>query len=107
MVNMNNIMKQAQAMQKKMAEMQEDLSNRFFVGESGAGAVKIEINGKYEVQSVKIDPKKAFDSPTSQDVTILEDLIMAAMNDAKQKLEDYSQGGISSMLSGMQLPTGL
>ena len=100
MVNMNQIMKQAQVMQKKMLEAQEKIAQEEFIGHSGAGAVTITLNGKSELKKVKIDPAIV----DKEDVEMLEDLIIAAFNEAKQKVDNASEGGMSSLLGGMKLP---
>lgn len=101
-MNMNNIMKQAQAMQKKMMEMQDKIASTEYVGAAGAGAVEITINGKNEMLKLKIDPSIV----DKDDIEMLEDLIVAAYNDAKSKCEADSQGDLSSMFGGMKLPPG-
>ena len=100
MVNMNQIMKQAQAMQKKMAEMEEKLANTEFTGSSGGGLVEVKISGKGRINSIKIDPSLV----NKDEVDILEDLLKAAFNDAKKKSEDSSEGEMSGMMGGLGLP---
>ena len=75
--NMNDLMKQAQAMQEKMQRMQEDVAKMEVTGESGAGLVKVVMNGRHDVRSVNIDS-----SLLTEDKEILEDLLAAAVNDA-------------------------
>lgn len=103
MVNMNMLMKQAQEMQKKVLEMQEEMAKKEFQGMSGGGSVKIIINGKGTLKSIKIDPEMA----NKDDIEILEDLIIAAFNEAKAKLDEESSGGMSDMFGGMKLPPGM
>lgn len=102
MVNFNQLMKQAQEMQKKMTEMQEKMANMEFAGSSGGGMVNININGKGNVINVNIDPSII----NKDDKEMLEDLIVAAFNDAKNKLDNNSSGEMQDMLGGMQLPPG-
>jgi nucleoid-associated protein EbfC len=102
-MNMNQIMKQAQAMQKKMMQMQEEIAKKEFEGSSGAGAVKLIINGKLELLSLKLNPEIV----SEDDTEILEDLIVAAFNDAKKKYDASSEENTSGMMGGMQLPPGL
>ncbi|MFN7038144.1 MAG: YbaB/EbfC family nucleoid-associated protein [Alphaproteobacteria bacterium] len=102
MMNINQIMKQAQAMQKKMAEMQEKMASIEFTGSAGGGLVTVAINGKKELLRVKIDPSIV----VKDDVEMLEDLIVAAFNDAIKKADDASEGEASSMLGGLGLPPG-
>lgn len=103
MVNMNQIMKQAQEMQKKLAEAQEEQKKKEYSGSAGGEMVKITISGTAEMKSIKIDPT-LFDK---EEVEMLEDLILAAFNDAKKKMDDDSQGNISDMMGGMKMPPGL
>jgi DNA-binding YbaB/EbfC family protein len=102
MVNINQIMKQAQEMQKKMADMQADLATKAYEGNAGGGMVKVTINGKLEMQSLKIDPSIV----DVDDLEMLEDLIKAAFNDAKKKFEEDSSSTMSQLLGGMGLPAG-
>jgi DNA-binding YbaB/EbfC family protein len=102
MVNVNQIMKQAQMMQKKMAEMQEKMASIEYAGTSGGGLVSVTVNGRAEMIKLKIDPSLM----VADDVEILEDLIVAAFNDAKKKSDSASDGEMSGMLGGMGLPPG-
>ncbi|HSC76362.1 MAG TPA: YbaB/EbfC family nucleoid-associated protein [Pseudomonadales bacterium] len=99
--NMNELMKQAQAMQEKMQKMQEDVAKLEVTGESGAGLVKIVMNGRHDVRSVNIDS-----SLLGEDKEILEDLIAAAINDAVRKIESTSQEQMQKMTGGLQMPPG-
>ena len=99
--NMNELMKQAQAMQEKMQKMQEDVAKLEVTGESGAGLVKVVMNGRHDVRSVNID-----NSLLSEDKEILEDLIAAAINDAVRKVESTSQEQMQKLAGGMPLPPG-
>ena len=83
-MNMNNIMKQAQKMQKQMVEMQESLNEKTLEMTSGGGAVKIVISGKKEIQSIKIDPEVV----DPDDVEMLEDLILTCINEALRKVDN-------------------
>ena len=99
---MFDMMKQAKALQEKMAQMQEEIIHVEVEGSSGGGLVKVVINGKSELKSVRIDP-----SLIKQDeAEILEDLIVAAHNDAKGKLEDELKEKMSALTGGLQLPPG-
>jgi DNA-binding YbaB/EbfC family protein len=95
-------MKQAQAMQKRMAELQEKMAATEFTGASGGGMVNVTINGKGEFTKLKIDPSMV----NKDEVDILEDLIIAAFNDAKKKADSSSEGEMSGVLNGMGLPAG-
>lgn len=99
MMNIQGLMKQAQAMQKKMEEMQEKLSKEEITGQSGGGMVKITMNGKFEMKKVEIDPALV----NAEETDILEDLITAAYNDAKNKIDANMQNNMSSMTGGMNL----
>lgn len=99
--NMNELMKQAQAMQEKMQKMQEDVAKLEVTGESGAGLVKIVMNGRHDVRTVNIDS-----SMLSEEKEILEDLIAAAINDAVRKVESTSQEQMQKLTGGMQMPPG-
>lgn len=81
--NMQAMMRQAQKMQQDALKAKEELENTIFEGTASGGMVKVEINGAYEMQNVKIDPAVV----DADDVEMLEDLIMAAYNDAKSKVE--------------------
>ncbi len=102
MVNLNQFMKQAQTMQKKMQEAQEKLMASEFYGKSGGGMVNVTINGKMEMKKITIDSSMLKESEKE----VLEDLIIAAYNDAKTKAESASEGAMSDMMGGMALPPG-
>jgi|SRR5580704_7105413 DNA-binding YbaB/EbfC family protein len=100
--NLNNLMKQAQAMQANMQKAQAEIVNIEVVGESGGGMVKITMNGRHEVKRVQIEP-----SVSGEDRDMLEDLIAAAANDAVHKVEARVQEKMASVTSGLQLPPGM
>ena len=102
MKNLGQLMKQAQEMQTKMAEMQEKLETLEVSGSAGAGLVSVTLSGKGEMRGVKIDPSLLKPDETE----ILEDLIAAAHNDAKVKLEARVQEETSSLMGGLDLPPG-
>jgi nucleoid-associated protein EbfC len=102
MVNMNNFLKQAQAMQKKMLDAQEKLNSQEFEGESGGGMVKVSITGNIEMRKVTISPELI----NKDDVEILEDLIVAAFNDAKKRVDENSQSNLSNLMGDMKMPAG-
>jgi len=102
MVNVNQIMKQAQAMQKKMAEVQDKIAQTEYSGTSGGGMVSVSLNGKNEMTKLSID--KSLANP--DEIEVIEDLVIAAFNDAKKKLDSESEGAMSGMLGGMSLPPG-
>jgi nucleoid-associated protein EbfC len=101
-MNIQQMMKQAQAMQRKLAEAQEKIAALEVEGSSGGGMVKIAISGKGEAKKVTIDPSVI--DPNEKE--LLEDLLVAALNDARKKLEDQSGGYMNDLTSGMQLPPG-
>lgn len=103
MKNLAGLMKQAQQMQEKMQELQARLESMELEGESGAGLVKVTLNGKSELRSVKIDPKLI----DPNDTEMLEDLIVAAHRDAKAKIEAASQEEMQKISGGLQLPPGM
>ena len=102
MKNLSQMLKQAQEMQSKMAEMQTALEQIEVTGQSGAGLVSVTVSGKGEVKKVKIDPKLA--DPNELDV--LEDLIVAAAKDAKAKADAQMAEQMSKLTGGLSLPPG-
>lgn len=103
MKNLGNMLKQAQELQGKMADMQAKLSDLELEGSAGGGMVAVTLNGKGEVRRVKIDP--ALVDPN--EVEILEDLLVAAFNDAKAKVEAHVQQEMGKLTGGLNLPAGL
>ena len=101
MTDLNELMKQAQKMQEQFKQAQEDLTNLVVEGQSGAGLVAIQLNGRYDVISVRID-----ESSLTEGKEFVEDLIGAAFNDAVRKLEDEKKQTMSSMTDGFKLPEG-
>ena len=102
MKNLGQMMKQAQEMQAKMAEMQERLAEIEVTGASGGGMIQVTLNGKGEMRKVEIDP--ALVDPN--EVEVLEDLIVAATNDAKAKVETQVAQRMSELTGGLSLPPG-
>ena len=102
-MNINQIMKQAQMMQSKMETMQAELANKDYTAIAGGGMVEITINGKGAIKKIKLS-KEIVDP---EDIEVLEDLIVAAFNEAKKKQEEDSSNVMGGMLGGMQLPPGL
>ncbi len=103
MKNLGQMMKQAQEMQAKMAELQDSLSELSIEGSAGGGMVRVTLNGKAEMRAIKIDP--ALVDPA--EVEVLEDLIVAASNDAKAKVESRVQEETQKLMGGLQLPPGM
>jgi DNA-binding YbaB/EbfC family protein len=102
MKNLSQMLKQAQEMQSKMAEMQTALEQIEVTGQSGAGLVSVTVSGKGEVKKVKIDPKLA----DPAEVEVLEDLIVAAAKDARTKADAQMQEQMSKLTGGLSLPPG-
>ena len=98
--NMQAMIKQAQKMQEDMAAMQEELEQREYEVAAGGGVITVKINGKKEVLSVKIDPEAV----DPDDVDTLEDLIVAAVNEAIKTVESASTQEMSKITGGMSLP---
>jgi len=90
-------------MQAKMAEMQERLAETEVTGVSGGGMIEVTLNGKAEMRRIKIDP--ALVDP--KDVEVLEDLIVAAVNDAKAKVESEVASHMRELTGGIDLPPGM
>src|ERR1700681_2798001 len=103
MKNLGQLMKQAQAMQTKMAEMQAQLEAVEMTGVAGGGMVELALNGKGDVRRVKIDP--AVVDPA--EVEVLEDLIVAAFNDARAKVNAHAESEMQKLTGGLALPGGM
>jgi len=101
-MNIQQMMKQAQKMQKKMEEMQNQLAESEYEGESGGGLIKAKVSGKGDVRSLKIDSSLIDPS----DPEMLEDLIVAALNNAKKEADAASADAMSGAMGGMGLPPG-
>ena len=100
-MNIQDLMKQAQQMQSKMQQMQDDMANAEVKGEAGAGLVSVIMTGRHDVKRVQIDQ-----SLLSEDKEMLEDLLAAAVNDAVRKIEAQSRDQMSKMTAGMGIPPG-
>ena len=103
MKNFGQMMKQAQEMQAKMAEMQARLDQTEMTGASGGGMVQVTLNGKREMKGVKID--KSLVDPA--EVEVLEDLVLAAFNDAAAKIEARVAEEMGKLTGGLKLPPGM
>ena len=99
--NIGQMMKQAQMMQENMRRMQEQLGTMEVEGQSGSGMVKITVSCKHEVRRVSIDPS------LTADREMLEDLLVAAFNDAARKVEATTAEKMGALTAGMGLPSGL
>lgn len=96
------LMREAQNVQDKMKRAQDEIAAAEITGESGAGLVKILMNGRHEAKRVQISP-----DALSEDKEFLEDLIAAAINDAAQKLDAFSKDRMSKVAGGLNLPPGM
>ena len=96
------LMKQAQQMQEKMKQAQDELANITVVGESGGGMVSITMTCKNEIKKIKID-----EVLFNEEKDMLEDLLIAAFNDAARRAEKKTQESMSGMTSGLNLPPGM
>ena len=101
MKGIGDLMKQAQEVQERMQQMQEEMARLEITGESGAGLVKVTMNGRHEVKRIQLD-----DSLLSEDKSMIEDLVAAACNDAVHRVEREQQDRMSGLASGFGLPLG-
>ena len=95
--NMSNLMKQAQRMQRQMEESAKELESKEFTAAAGGGAVEVTVTGKKEVSKVKLDPEAV----DLDDVEMLEDLIMAATNEALRKADEASAANMAKLTGGL------
>ena len=100
MTNIGNIMKQAQKVQERIAEGQRDLINKKVEASSGGGMVTVTANGRQEILSVKIDPSVI----SMQDVEMLEDLVLAAVNEVLRKSQEIITEEMSKVTGGIKIP---
>lgn len=98
---LGDLMQQAQKMQAEFARVQEQLASQEVVGEAGAGMVKVTMTGRHDVRNVVIDP-----SVLTEDKTVLEDLLAAAVNDAVRRVEGANREAMQELTGGMPLPPG-
>nr|WP_035571503.1 YbaB/EbfC family nucleoid-associated protein [Halonatronum saccharophilum] len=99
-MNMNKMMKQVQKMQGQMAKMQEELADKTVDATVGGGVVTVTANGKQEIVDIKIDP----DAIDPDDVEMLEDLILAATNEALRKMQEMTNKEMGKLTGGMNIP---
>ncbi len=102
MKNFGQMMKQAQEMQARMAQMQEELAAMEVTGAAGGGLIQVTLSGKGDARAVKIDPSLI----SADEVEVLEDLLVAAINDAKAKTEALAAEKMQALTGGLQLPPG-
>jgi DNA-binding YbaB/EbfC family protein len=103
MKNLSNMLKEAQKLQQRMADMQQQLAETEMDGQAGGGMVTVTLNGKGEMRRCKID--KSLADP--EEIEILEDLVVAATNDAKAKVEAHMQSEMQKIAGGLPLPPGM
>ena len=100
MRNMNNMMKQAQKLQKKMLQAQQDLATKTVEASSGGGMVKVVANGAQKIESIVLE-KEVVDP---DDVEMLQDLVLAAVNDALKKSQEMISAEMGKLTGGMNIP---
>ncbi len=97
---MGDLMKQMQAMQARMEQMQEELAEKKIEASSGGGMVRVVANGKQEILEIKIDPEVV----NPDDIEMLEELILAAVNQAREKASELQMEGLSGLTGGLKIP---
>jgi len=97
---LGDMMKQVQKMQAKMEEVQKELENKRVEGTSGGGMVKVVANGKQEILEIKIDPEVV----NKEDVEMLEDLVLAAVNQAREKSVEIQNEEMAKLTGGLKIP---
>ena len=100
MKNLTGMMKQAQKLQAKMVEMQAELGNRTVSAQAGGGMVEAVVNGRQELVSLRIDPEVV----VAEDVEMLQDLILAALNEALNRSRELMAAEMSNLTGGMKIP---
>ena len=103
MTNFSNMMKQAQDLKKKMSEVQKKLKSIEVIGSAGGGIVEVIANAKGEIKKIKLDPSLM----KAEEKDIAEDLILAAVNDAKNKAEEAAANEMKNLTGGISLPPGM
>ena len=102
MKDMRHLMQQAKKIQEKMKQAQYEIQSIQVEGESGAGIARVSMNGRHNVSKITIDPELQ-----CEDTELLEDLVVAAFNDAVQKIETETKGNMGNVTGGVQIPSGL
>ncbi len=100
MQNFGNIMKQAKKMQERMVELQEELATKSVEATAGGGMVSVAVNGKFEILSLKIEKEVV----NPDDVEMLQDLIVAAVNEGIRKAQEMAASEMGKITGGMQIP---
>jgi len=101
MTDLNELMKQARQMQEQFQKTQEELANLIVSGESGAGLVRVDMNGRHDVVKVELN-----ESLLSEEKDVIEDLLAAAVNDVVRKLEDKKKESLGGMAGNFSMPEG-
>jgi DNA-binding YbaB/EbfC family protein len=101
MKNLGNMLKQAQKVQERMAQLQDELAGLEVTGAAGGGMVQVTLNGRGEARRVRIDPS------LGGDLAVVEDLVTAAINDARGKVEAAVAARMAEITGGLQLPPGM
>ena len=102
MKNLGDMMRKAQEVQQRLADMQNNLVNIEVVGQSGGGMVQVQLNGKGQAKKVTLDPKAV----DPADLSMLEDLLVAAFNDAHDKIAQHVESESQKVMGGLSLPPG-
>ncbi|WP_128895511.1 YbaB/EbfC family nucleoid-associated protein [Longirhabdus pacifica] len=100
MKNMNNMMKQVKKMQDQMLKAQEELANKFVEGTAGGGVVKVKVSGQKKVEEIIIQPEAV----DPEDVEMLQDLVLAAVNDGMAKADELASKDMGKFTGGLNLP---
>ena len=98
--NLNNLMQEAQKMQERMQEAQKTLTDLVVIGRAGAGMVEMHVDGRHMIKRCKINP-----TLLNEDIEMLEDLVVAACNDAARQIEKASKEKIAELTAGLNIPT--
>ncbi len=99
-MNPRQLQQMAQQMQKQMQQIQEELGNTFVEGTAGGGAIMVSMNGHREVKSITISPEVV----DPEDIEMLQDLLLAAVNDATRKSQELAEERMGPLTGGMQMP---
>jgi nucleoid-associated protein EbfC len=97
---MGNLLKQAQEMQSRMAKIQEELAQKTVEGSAGGGMIQVTVNGQLALTAIKIDPTVI----NSEEKDMLEDLVLAAVNDGMRKARDLASAEMSKLTGGLKIP---
>jgi nucleoid-associated protein EbfC len=98
--NLGNIMKQAKKMQERMGKLQQELETRTIEAQAGGGMVKVVVNGKFEIVSLQIEK----DVVNPEDIEMLQDLIVAAVNEGIRKAQEMASGEMAKITGGLNIP---